>query len=110
MIIRARTILPMTGGPPIENGAVAVDRTRIRAVGKPREVAAHCAGPVLDLGEQVLMPGLINAHCHLDYTMLRRAIQPPRGFTAWVQRLNALKRSLRNDDYMEAIRRGFVEL
>ncbi|MGA3171350.1 MAG: amidohydrolase family protein [Chthoniobacteraceae bacterium] len=110
MIIRARTILPMTGGPPIENGAVAVDRTRIRAVGKAREIAAHYAGPVTDLGEQVLMPGLINAHCHLDYTMMRRAIQPPRGFTAWVQRLNALKRSLRDDDYLAAIGKGFAEL
>ena len=56
------------------------------------------------------MPGLINAHCHLDYSMLRRAIQPPRGFTAWVQRLNAIKRSLRDEDYLEAIALGFAEL
>ena len=35
-------------------------------------------GPVIDLGEQVLLPGLINAHCHLDYTMMRHAISPPK--------------------------------
>jgi cytosine/adenosine deaminase-related metal-dependent hydrolase len=42
--------------------------------------------------------------------MLRRAIQPPRGFTAWVQRLNAIKRSLRDEDYLAAIQDGFAEL
>lgn len=109
MILRARTLVTMTG-PPIDNGAVVVKGNRVRAAGTLSEVAALFSGTVVDLGEQVLMPGLINAHCHLDYTMLRRAIQPPHGFTAWVQRLNALKRSLRDEDYLDAIQRGFAEL
>jgi cytosine/adenosine deaminase-related metal-dependent hydrolase len=109
MIIRARTVVTMTG-PPIDNGAVAVKGNRIRAAGTFPEVAGLFSGAVLDLGERVLMPGLINAHCHLDYTMLRRAIQPPHGFTAWVQRLNAIKRSLRDEDYLGAIQEGFKEL
>jgi len=109
MILRARTLVTMTG-PPIDNGAVAIKGNRIRAAGTFSEVAELFTGTVIDLGEQVLMPGLINAHCHLDYTMLRRAIQPPHGFTAWVQRLNAIKRSLRDEDYLDAIRAGFEEL
>jgi cytosine/adenosine deaminase-related metal-dependent hydrolase len=100
----------MTGGPPIDNGAVVVKGSRIRAAGTLREVGALFSGAVTDLGERVLMPGLINAHCHLDYTMLYRSIQPQRGFTAWVQRLNAIKRSLRDEDYLAAIRAGFAEL
>lgn len=110
MILRARTVLPMNGGPPIDNGAVVVKGGRIHGVGTLSEIGALFTGTVLDLGEQVIMPGLINAHCHLDYTMLRRAIQPPRGFTAWVQRLNALKCSLDDEDYLNAIQRGFIEL
>ena len=109
MILRARTVVPMSG-PPIDDGAVVVKGNRIRAVGTLPEIAALFTGTVIDLGEQVLMPGLINAHCHLDYTMLRRAISPPSGFTAWVQRLNAIKRSLQDDDYLEAISHGFAEL
>ena len=109
MIIRARTVVPMTG-PPIDNGAVAVKGNRIRGAGTFSEVGALFSGNVVDLGDRVLMPGLINAHCHLDYSMLRRAIQPPRGFTAWVQRLNAIKRSLRDEDYLHAIQEGFAEL
>lgn len=109
MILRARTLVTMDG-PPIDNGAVAVKGNRVRAAGTLSEVAALFTGTVVDLGEQVLMPGLINAHCHLDYTMLRRAIQPPHGFTAWVQRLNAIKRSLRDEDYLQGIQSGFAEL
>ena len=75
-ILRARTVLPLCR-PPIDNGAVAIEGGRIVAVGPLAEVTARCAGAVLDLGEQVLLPGLINAHCHLDYTMLRRSIQAP---------------------------------
>lgn len=109
MIIRARTVVPMSG-PPIDNGAVVVKGSRVRAVGTAKDVMAEFSGSLIDLGEQVLMPGLINAHCHLDYTTMRKAISPPRGFTPWVQRLNALKCSLSDDDYLESIRKGFAEL
>ena len=109
MILRARTLVTMNG-PPIDNGAVVVKGNRIRAAGTLPEIAALFSGTVIDLGEQVLMPGLINAHCHLDYTMLRRAIHAPHGFTAWVQRLNAIKRSLQDEDYLAAISQGFTEL
>src|SRR5439155_11364233 len=109
MILRARTVITMSG-PPIENGAVAVEGNRIVETGPAALVMEHCSDAVLDLGEVVLMPGLINAHCHLDYTMMRHAIVPPKSFTAWVQRINALKRSLDSADYLAAIERGFLEL
>ncbi len=109
MIIRARTVVTMDG-PPIENGAVAVEDGRIVAVGTLPDLQWVSDGPVIDLGEQVLLPGLINAHCHLDYTMMRGAISPPKNFTAWVQRINALKRSLDSEDYLTAVQRGFAEL
>lgn len=62
-----------------------------------------------DLGEQVLMPGLINAHCHLDYSGMRGAILPPESFTAWIGRINALKRELTDEDYLAAIQSGFEQ-
>ncbi len=105
-ILKARVVVTMDG-PPIENGAVAVDGNAIAAVGKHEDLHWLQAGPVFDLGDVALMPGLINAHCHLDYTMMRHAINPPKSFTAWVQRINALKRSLDSDDYLRAIHKGF---
>ena len=109
MILRARTVVTMDG-PPIDDGAVVVKSNRVRAVGQFKDITERYIGSVVDLGEQVLMPGLVNAHCHLDYTMLRRAIHPPKSFTQWVQRINALKRSFHDDDYLDAIARGFAEL
>jgi cytosine/adenosine deaminase-related metal-dependent hydrolase len=109
MILKARMLVTMAG-PPVEHGAVAIEGNRVVAVGLAPDLAWATDGPTIDLGEVALLPGLINAHCHLDYTMMRRAIDPPKSFTAWVQRINALKRSLDNDDYLAAIRRGFAEL
>ncbi len=108
MIVRARFVLPIEGAP-IEDGAVVVEGNRVVMVGGAREVGAVKPGAVCDLGDVVLMPGLINVHCHLDYSMMRHAIDPPKSFTAWVKRLNALKRSLDDDDYLAAIAKGFAE-
>jgi cytosine/adenosine deaminase-related metal-dependent hydrolase len=105
MILRARIVVTMDG-PPIEHGAVQIEGNTIAAVGP----SADFDGPFNDLGEVALLPGLINAHCHLDYTMMRGAILAPESFTAWVRRINALKRSFDDDDYLAAIDRGFAEL
>jgi len=109
MIFRARTVVSMEG-PPIEDGAVAVRGNRVLAVGSYRDVSRLYPGRPIDLGEQVLLPGLINAHCHLDYTVMRKAILYQNSFTRWVSRINALKHSLSEDDYLKSIADGFNEL
>lgn len=109
MIIRARVLVPMVG-PAIADGAITIDGNHIRAVGTFDEMRALDSGKVIDLPDCALLPGLINAHCHLDYTTLRHAITPPSSFTTWVKRINALKRELDTEDYLQAIDRGFTEL
>ncbi len=63
----------------------------------------------IDLGDSILMPGLINAHCHLDYTCLRGAILPPGSFASWISRINDLKRTLTDDDYLASVQQGLHE-
>ncbi|MEA3189191.1 MAG: aminodeoxyfutalosine deaminase [Chthoniobacter sp.] len=109
MIYRSRIVVTMDG-PPISNGAIAVSDGTVQAVGDFDHVQKLYSGRVVDLGEQALLPGLINAHCHLDYTMMRNAIHPQKSFTQWIARINALKRSLDVDDYVRAIEQGFAEL
>ncbi len=36
------------------------------------------------MGDFALLPGLINAHCHLEYTDLAGEFLPPRHFTDWL--------------------------
>jgi cytosine/adenosine deaminase-related metal-dependent hydrolase len=109
MILRSRFVLTISGAP-IEDGAVVIAGNTILAAGPFSEIREAHRGDVVDLGEHVLMPGLVNAHCHLDYTMMRRSIQPQRSFTEWIRRINALKRSLGPDDYATAVGGGFAEL
>jgi cytosine/adenosine deaminase-related metal-dependent hydrolase len=64
---------------------------------------------VVDLGEQALLPGLINAHCHLDYTCLRGKIPRQKSFTDWIRAINEEKSKLSPDDYIASINEGFAE-
>jgi aminodeoxyfutalosine deaminase len=108
MIIRARAVVTMHGAP-IENGAVAVSGNRIVDVGRFDDIKTRNAGNAVDLGEQALLPGLINAHCHLDYTCLRGKIAPQKSFTDWIRAINAEKSELLPKDYVASINDGFEE-
>ena len=108
MIIRARAVVTMDG-PPIMNGAIAVSGNLIVDVGEWKSVRGRNSGEVLDLGEAALLPGLINAHCHLDYTCLRGKIARRDSFTDWIRAINAERARLSADDYVRSIDGGFAE-
>jgi cytosine/adenosine deaminase-related metal-dependent hydrolase len=106
MILRARTVVTMDG-PPIENGAVRVRGERIIDVGKFSDLAG--TDEIVDLGEHILLPGLINVHCHLDYTCLHGKIPLPQSFADWIRAINAEKAKLSVEDYVASINQGFAE-
>jgi len=108
MIVRAHTVVTMDGAP-IEDGAVAISGNRIIDLGSFDEVKGRNSGEIVDLGEQVLLPGLINAHCHLDYTCLRGKIPPQKSFADWIRAINAEKAKLSGADYLLSITEGFAE-
>src|SRR5437588_3634571 len=109
MIVRARVVVTMDG-PPIENGAVVISGNRIVDVGTFPEISArHSGQELVDLGEQALLPGFINAHCHLDYTCLRGKIPPQKSFADWIRAINAEKAKLSSNDYVASINDGFAE-
>ena len=85
----ARHVLPITSAP-IERGTVAVDGERIAYVG-PRALAP--AGDDVDLGDVLLMPGLVNAHCHLELTAMRGFLEG-LNFRQWIIRLTTAKRAV----------------
>jgi cytosine/adenosine deaminase-related metal-dependent hydrolase len=107
MIVCARIVVTMNGAP-IEDGAVRVTENRIVEVGNFSEIAS-ANDEIIDLGEHVLLPGLINAHCHLDYTCLRGRIPRQKSFTNWIRVINAKKGKLTAEDYFTSINAGFAE-
>ena len=72
MLLRAEWVVPVAG-PPIRDGAVLLEGPFIEAVGSYEEIKRQAGRgrDVLDFGEAIIMPGLVNAHTHLSLTVLR---------------------------------------
>lgn len=98
MLLRARFVVPVSQ-PPIENGAVLISGSRIKAVGSWRDLQRVARSRVTDLGDVALLPGLINAHCHLDYTQMAGCFEPPRRFTDWIKLITAEKGQWSDADF-----------
>lgn len=105
MIIRARALLPISS-PPIENGALIIKEGLISWIGRWRECPTEDGARVIDLGEVALMPGLINAHCHLDYTGMAGKIPPPKTFPDWVKTILSFKAHWSFTEYAESWLKG----
>src|SRR5213595_286946 len=108
MIVRARIVVTMDG-PPVANGSVVISGKRIVDAGPFDDIKAAHSGEIVDLGEQALLPGLINAHSHLDSTCFRGKIPPQRTFADWIRAINAEKARLSPKDYLSSINEGFAE-
>ncbi len=91
--VTAKTALPLADGTAaLDDAAVILAGRRILDVGKRRLVLRGFTGPVDDLGEVVLVPGLVNAHSHLELAGRRGQCPPPAGFAAWAAWLVAQDR------------------
>ena len=103
MLLRARIVLPVSQ-PPIADGFVRMAGDRITEVGTWADLADSSGAE--DLGEVILMPGLVNAHCHLDYTDFIGAIPPQKSFTDWINALVDLKRDVDDAAHCQSWLRG----
>jgi cytosine/adenosine deaminase-related metal-dependent hydrolase len=104
MLLRADTVLTMIDEP-ISPGCVRVTGSEIAQIGHDLQPAP--GEEVIDLPGCVLTPGLINAHCHLDYTGMKGAIFPGKSFPEWIKTINSLKSAFGPEDYLRAIAEGF---
>jgi 5-methylthioadenosine/S-adenosylhomocysteine deaminase len=85
---------------------VAVRDGRIAAVGPAAAVVpTHPDLPVEDLGDRILTPGFVDAHCHLEWSLLD-GLLPPAPFGPWLGDMLAMRRRMRPDDHAAAARAG----
>ena len=86
--LQARWIVPIDR-PPMEGGIVTVADGKIVAVGE------NISGrPPTDLGDVALLPGFVNAHTHLEFSLLERPLgSPGMPFPDWIREVIAWRRS-----------------
>lgn len=108
-LYRARYLVSMDA-PFVKDGGLLIKGDKIIAAGRFNDIAPLSPHPAVDLGDVILMPGLINSHCHLEYSSLRNFILTQTSFAKWIQRINASKRNLTDDDYLAATYAGAAEL
>jgi cytosine/adenosine deaminase-related metal-dependent hydrolase len=90
VLLRARLVLPVARTP-IANGAVRVAGNRIEWVGGWEDRPADAGDRVVDLGDALLLPGLVNAHCHLDYTSMAGELAATANFVDWLKLITTSK-------------------
>jgi cytosine/adenosine deaminase-related metal-dependent hydrolase len=89
LLLRARTVVPDPASE-IDDGAVLLHGDRVARVGRHADLAREGAR-VRDLGEVALLPGLVNAHAHLDLTGARGRFPPTRDFLGWIQQVRPFR-------------------
>jgi cytosine/adenosine deaminase-related metal-dependent hydrolase len=99
--LRARWLFPVDA-PPLERGTLTIAGHRILAV-----APAETAEVDIDLGNVAVLPGLVNAHTHLDLSALRG--QPlPREFIDWLRSVVAYRRRATPSEWQTAIVAGMA--
>lgn len=98
---RARWVIPVAG-PPIANGIVVVHGERIVGVHRTRRP------DTVDLGDVAILPGLVNCHTHLEFSLLSEPLRPMVPFTEWIRSVVSFRRK-EADDISDTIRQGLGE-
>lgn len=80
----AAWILPISE-PPIRDGWLAVDRGRVVAIGAAGRRVLSDGAQVVGLGDVAVLPGLVNAHTHLELSYLHDEVPPASQFVTWVR-------------------------
>lgn len=108
-LILAKWILPVSK-PPLKDGAIWIRRGRIAAVGRYSDLGVPRSVEILDLGSSIVLPGLVNAHTHLEYSCLKGRIAPARKYFDWLVQMVELKRGLSRPEMEQGILAGVREL
>ncbi|HQU84651.1 MAG TPA: amidohydrolase family protein [Pyrinomonadaceae bacterium] len=98
-ILSAEYVLPISSEP-IENGAVAIEKDKILAVGTLSEIQEKFPDCEHEsFGEAVILPGFINVHSHLEITAMRGFLDTvEHDFTAWLLKLTKTRAEVLTDE------------
>jgi 5-methylthioadenosine/S-adenosylhomocysteine deaminase len=95
----------------IEDGAVAVDNSRIVDVGSRREIVSRFSDVrVIDFGAAAILPGFVNTHSHLELTVMRGFLEREESdFFAWLRKLTVARMAMTAEDLFVSATCGAIE-
>jgi 5-methylthioadenosine/S-adenosylhomocysteine deaminase len=95
----------------IVDGAVAIDDSIISAVGSRAEIVSEFPDSrITDFGEAVILPGLVNAHSHLELTVMRGFLEREEtDFFAWLRKLTLARLAMTAEDLLVSATCGAIE-
>ena len=99
--LRPRWLFP-GDSPPVPHAVISLDGDRIDSITTDPSI------PAIDLGNVALVPGLLNAHTHLEFSNLPLPLEPRRHFADWIQTVIEHRRS-RPPEVVPAITQGLQE-
>jgi len=105
--IKFRALLTLCSEP-IENGLLIIENGNILEISS--EVLNSNANNVLDLSDHLLMPGFVNAHCHLGLTALANKLSSENNFSKWIHDLILLNSALSDEERIKGILAGASEM
>ncbi len=85
--VTARWVLPVSGAP-VAGGWVSVAHGRVADVG-----GGSAPAGARDLGDTVLLPGLVNAHTHLELSWMAGRVPPQVSMDAWIRTMMGIRRA-----------------
>lgn len=107
--LRARWVVPMNR-PPLEDGGLAINGSRLQWVGPWKDRPEPHSHHQLDLGEVIVLPGLINSHAHLEFTSLSGFHPHPKSFVEWISRIQKEKEEFSPDAVLASWKLGQIQL
>lgn len=101
-ILAADFVLPISGAP-INAGAIAFEQDKIIAVDTKKNLAAKFPEmKIEDFGEAAILPGFVNAHSHLEITLMRGFLDDVEAdFYSWLMKLTKTRAEILTEGDIE---------
>ncbi|HEX3771087.1 MAG TPA: amidohydrolase family protein [Polyangiaceae bacterium] len=95
----------------LRDGAVVVDGAGLVVdVGPAGELLPRHAGVAVERAHGVVLPGLVNAHTHIELSALRGHVPGGAGFVPWVEQMIGVRAEIAPEDDAAAIDRAVADL
>jgi len=110
-LLSSETVLPISSEPISDTSLLIVDGV-IRKIGDTGKLKRdHPSTHTIDLGKGILLPGLINAHAHLELGWIKKKISSFHGFAGWLRQIvNGKMEGVSEYDIEQSVREGLKAL